>query len=154
MTFERGFVFGWPGEVSQNGWVECTRAVGEGAGAIITTLTPAWSQPFGVGIGCCWSSGEEARVLRRISSLHPPPGPNVAELCRSVIGGGLPATSIIFGGDKDIFVATKHVFCLNKTMPVATTVYLSRQNFCDFCCDKIMFVVTNMFVVTKCLTSA
>ena len=54
-----------------------------------------------------------------------------------------------------IFVGTKDMFCCNKHMFVVINVCMSRQNFCH---DKIMFVVKNiycvkhMLVVTKVLS--
>ena len=45
------------------------------------------------------------------------------------------ATSIIFFGDKHVFVATKHVFCHNKI-----------NVLCFFCPDKHIFVVTKLLM--------
>ena len=80
-----------------------------------------------------------------------------AQRCLAIIGGS--STSIIFVAtntrDKDVFVATKHVFCRDKNMLVATN-FLSRQNY--VCRDKDVFVVTKLlsrqiFVATNMLLS-
>ena len=65
-----------------------------------------------------------------------------------------------------MFVVTKHIFCHDKSMLVATKLYdkhifvvtkvLSSQIFVvtnrillrqKFCCDKLTFVVANMFLL-------